>query len=99
MTARLASMPMYDFPEVRRTTTALWEIIVRYCRREGLTDIPSTLVHDRPVRQLWIDEKMVSVSAAAMTYSIATEISSVYLLHRVIRHQVVAEATTPVSSS
>ena len=48
MTGRVASMPMYDLPEVRRVTTALWEIIVRFCPREGLTDVPNSLVHDRP---------------------------------------------------
>ena len=59
MTGRVASMPMYDLPEVRRVTTALWEIIVRFCHREGLTDVPNTLVHDRPVRELWADVAMM----------------------------------------
>lgn len=39
----LASLPMYDLPEVERATNAFWTGLARGFRREGLDDVPPTL--------------------------------------------------------
>ena len=51
----VASMPMYDLPEVRTALDEFWRGLARHFRREGLSDIPDTILHGRPVRGLWAD--------------------------------------------
>ena len=51
----VASMPMYDLPEVRSALDGLWDGLARHLRREGVADVPDRIVHDRPFRELWHD--------------------------------------------
>lgn len=52
----IASLPMYDFPEIREHTDALWRAISNQARRLGVTDLPDELT--RPLVALdehWLD--------------------------------------------
>ncbi len=48
-----ASLPMYDWPEVRSATDALWRGVAGALRAEGLADVPDALVHDGDIEALW----------------------------------------------
>ena len=54
----IASLPMYDFPEVRHATDALWRGLSRHLAREGVQHIPPRLVHDLHLRDLWSDQQL-----------------------------------------
>ena len=54
----IASLPMYDFPEVRHATDALWRRMVRHLRSEGVRNVPEQLIHDRDLNDLWSDENL-----------------------------------------
>lgn len=51
----VASLPMYDLPEIRDALDSLWDGLARHLRREGIADVPDRIVHDRPFRDLWSD--------------------------------------------
>ncbi len=51
----VASLPMYDLPEIRGALDGLWDGLARHLRREGVADVPDRIVHDRPFRALWND--------------------------------------------
>lgn len=40
---RVASLPMYDLPEIRPALDALWAGLARHLTREGVPDVPSAL--------------------------------------------------------
>ena len=46
---------MYDMPEVSAALDDWWDGLARHFRREGLTDVPDTIVRQRTVRDLWDD--------------------------------------------
>ena len=50
---------MYDFPEVREATDALWKGIARHFKAEGLEDVPNHLVHDQSLQALWSDPSLL----------------------------------------
>ena len=56
---RVASMPMYDFPEVRAALDSLWSAMARNLKLEGIADVPSELVHGGSLKQLWKDPALV----------------------------------------
>lgn len=51
----LASLGMYDLPEIRSATDAWWVTIARCLRAEGVADVPAGLDRSRPVTALWRD--------------------------------------------
>lgn len=53
-----ASLPMYDFPEVRKATDAWWSGVAKYMRQAGVENPPTTLQHDIGVKALWEDENL-----------------------------------------
>ena len=55
----VASLPMYDLPEIRKMTDGLWSVIAEHCRMAGLGDVPGVLIHNRPVRDLWSDPNLL----------------------------------------
>ncbi len=55
---RVASMPMYDFPEIAPALDELWAGLRRNLAAEGLAEIPRALVHDRDLRALWNDSDL-----------------------------------------
>jgi ABC-type phosphate/phosphonate transport system substrate-binding protein len=55
----VASMPMYDMPEVRGALDGLWDGFARHLRCEGVAGVPDRLVHDPPLPDLWNDPKLL----------------------------------------
>jgi ABC-type phosphate/phosphonate transport system substrate-binding protein len=49
----VASLPMYDLPEVRPALDALWAGIARHLRREGIADAPARLTYGLSGGALW----------------------------------------------
>ncbi len=54
----IASLPMYDFPEVRDALDTIWTGFVRHLAREGLSDVPRHLSHERALHDLWTDPNL-----------------------------------------
>jgi ABC-type phosphate/phosphonate transport system substrate-binding protein len=52
MTA-IAQLPMYDFPELREATDALWQAVAERLRQAGERDVPETLARDLPDKESW----------------------------------------------
>ncbi len=55
----VASMPMYDMPEVRPALDTLWTGLARHLEGEGIPDVPRSLVHDRGLAELWNDPDLL----------------------------------------
>ncbi len=55
----VASLPMYDLPEVSAALDALWAGIARHLCREGMDEAPEALVHGAPLRDLWADPELL----------------------------------------
>jgi len=54
----VASLPMYDMPEVAAAQDALWAGIVAHGRRHGIDDMPARLAHGRGLQDLWEDDDL-----------------------------------------
>jgi len=50
----VASLPMYDLPEVRAATDAWWQGLARAFRREGIADVPGRLDRREAYRDVWL---------------------------------------------
>ncbi len=55
----VASMPMYDMPEVLPALDTLWAGLARHLEGEGIAEVPPALVHDRAVAELWNDPALL----------------------------------------
>ena len=49
----LASLPMYDLPELRAATDAWWQGLARAFRREGIADVPDGLDRRNHYAEVW----------------------------------------------
>jgi len=49
----LASLGMYDLPEIAAATDAWWAGLARALRREGVADVPARLTRDRTAHAMW----------------------------------------------
>jgi ABC-type phosphate/phosphonate transport system substrate-binding protein len=49
----VASLPMYDLPEVRPALDALWAGLARHLAREGVPDLPCALTRGASLDALW----------------------------------------------
>lgn len=49
----VASLPMYDLPEVEAATNTWWNGLARAFRREGIADVPGELWRGANYRELW----------------------------------------------
>jgi len=49
----IASLPMYDWPEVREATDALWHTIARHLAANGFAGVPAGLERDRDRDEQW----------------------------------------------
>jgi ABC-type phosphate/phosphonate transport system substrate-binding protein len=49
----VASLPMYDLPEVRPALDALWAGLARHFAHEGVPDVPCPLTHDASLDASW----------------------------------------------
>lgn len=54
----IASLPMYDLPEIRHATDALWGRMAHHFEHNGIKSIPQKLVHNRHLHDLWSDENL-----------------------------------------
>lgn len=50
----LASLPMYDLPQLARATDAWWAGIASHARREGVADVPDLLARPDDLEQHWL---------------------------------------------
>jgi ABC-type phosphate/phosphonate transport system substrate-binding protein len=50
----VASLPMYDLPELRAATDAWWQGLARAFRREGITDVPDALDRREAYQEVWL---------------------------------------------
>ena len=50
----VASLPMYDLPEIEAATNIWWRGLARAFRREGIADVPDELERDPNYGELWI---------------------------------------------
>jgi len=50
---RLAALPMYDLPELRDATDALWSALAEALRARGIEGVPSRLDRDRSAETVW----------------------------------------------
>ena len=57
--SKQASLPMYDFPEVRKATDAWWAGVERHMQLAGVKDVPAQLQHDVPVKSLWQHDELL----------------------------------------
>ncbi len=51
----VASMPMYDMPEVQKALDSLWAGLARHLKRQGLSEVPDHIEHGRNLAELWND--------------------------------------------
>ena len=49
----IASLPWYDFAEIRADNDAFWQRFAFWCREEGLTDVPTQLDRTTPYEEQW----------------------------------------------
>jgi len=49
----VASLPMYDLPELRAVTDAWWEGLAQAFRREGIADVPDSLDRRGAYHEVW----------------------------------------------
>jgi ABC-type phosphate/phosphonate transport system substrate-binding protein len=93
---QIASLPMYNFPEIRKASTSLWSGIAKYLRLEGVKDVPDRLVFDRPLRDLWKDPKLMFSQCCG--YDVVRRFAN-KLTPLVVPHFDVAECTAGEYSS
>ena len=55
---RIASLPMYDLPELLNATNALWAAIADRMQKLGI-EAPSTLKRGVPVEKIWTDPELL----------------------------------------
>ena len=56
---RVASLPMYDFPELRDAHNALWGALAARLVVAGMRDVPPELTHDVGHRDVWHDPSLL----------------------------------------
>jgi len=66
----VASLPMYDWPEVRWANDALWAAIRDRLRAAGI-DAPDTLDRERPSGEVWRDPALVLSQTCGYPYATA----------------------------
>lgn len=55
----IATLPMYDLPEARDATDALWAGIARHLRAEGVADVPPALARSADHESAWRDPSLL----------------------------------------
>ena len=65
---RLASLPMYDLPEIRRATRAWWAGLARAFAAAGLDDVPETLTAPGNTTDHWRDRRLLISQACGRNY-------------------------------
>ncbi|WP_156884622.1 phosphate/phosphite/phosphonate ABC transporter substrate-binding protein [Stappia stellulata] len=65
--ASIAALPMYDWPEVREATDALWVSLRDAFRAAGIA-APEGLTRNRPLLALWRDPQLLLAQACGLPY-------------------------------
>lgn len=69
MTRRpIASLPMYDLPELRAATDAWWDGLAQAFRREGLDNIPAQLNRGEPFGTEWRNPALLFSQCCGMDF-------------------------------
>jgi ABC-type phosphate/phosphonate transport system substrate-binding protein len=55
----LASLPMYDLPELRAATDAWWQGLAQAFRRAGIADVPDTLDRRPGYQEAWLSPDLL----------------------------------------
>lgn len=55
----LASLPMYDLPELARATDAWWSGLAQHMRREGVEDVPDLLTRPPELKSHWLSRRLL----------------------------------------
>jgi len=55
----IASLPMYNIPEISKASSSLWSGIAKYLRLEGIKKVPDKLVFDQTLHTLWNDPDLL----------------------------------------
>ncbi len=58
MTVSIASLPMYDLPELRGALDLLWAALAKALAAEGIGTAPASLRHDAALASLWNDDAL-----------------------------------------
>jgi ABC-type phosphate/phosphonate transport system substrate-binding protein len=61
--SKIAALPMYDFPELRADTDALWERLAKSLRAAGIDGVPAALSRDRDHIETWRDPDLLLAQA------------------------------------
>ena len=69
---QIASLPMYNFPEIRKASASLWRGIAKYLRLEGVEDVPDRLVFDRINTMLCFPDTVIAKLNWALKPGIVT---------------------------
>lgn len=64
----LACLPMYDWPEIRADTDALWQALGRACRARGI-DAPETLTRGLDPMKAWLNPRLVLAQTCGLPYA------------------------------
>ena len=55
----VASLPMYDMPELQPALAALWAGIAEDLRRQGTASVPATLDQEQPAEAVWSNPELL----------------------------------------
>jgi ABC-type phosphate/phosphonate transport system substrate-binding protein len=72
--ARIAALPMYDFPELRDAHDALWEALAIRLTAQGVSDVPLSLTRDLPHFAVWEHPELLL--AQGCEYPLATSFAN-----------------------
>ena len=72
----LASLPMYDLPELRPETRAWWEALARALRKEGLVEVPDRLTVPEDLERHWLAEGLLFTQTCGypLTHALAGKV-------------------------
>jgi ABC-type phosphate/phosphonate transport system substrate-binding protein len=65
--ANIATLPMYDWPEIRDATDALWRAVHHAAARRGL-DLPAELDRSHPPSKLWTDPALALAQTCGLPF-------------------------------
>ena len=63
----IASLPMYDWPEIRAETNRFWALIRDHLRRAGI-DAPDHLDREKDLRQSWLSPDLLLSQTCGLPY-------------------------------
>jgi ABC-type phosphate/phosphonate transport system substrate-binding protein len=71
--ARIAALPMYDWPELQAANDALWAAIANSLRTAGVPDVPERLTRDTELTAIWTSPELLMAQTCG--YPLATSLA------------------------